>query len=52
MVLTNPHRIRFEDRKGLIIFDSGLEKVVRLSLDGEVYMKLAVKEAVLGNINL
>lgn len=43
MVLANPQRIRYDDREEVIIFDSGLEKVVRLSLDGEVIHEIGSK---------
>lgn len=43
MVLANPERIRFDGIEGLVLFDSGLENVIRLSLEGEIISKIGRK---------
>jgi len=43
VVLANPQRIRFDGNEGLIVFDSGLENVVRLSLGGEITHEIGRK---------
>lgn len=43
VVLANPQRIRFDGDDGLIVFDSGMEKVVRVSLNGSITQELGRK---------
>ncbi len=43
VVLANPQRIRFDGNEGLIVFDSGLENVVRFSLDGSIIHEIGRK---------
>lgn len=43
MVLANPQRIRFDGDEGLVLFDSGLENVIRLSLEGEIITEIGRK---------
>lgn len=43
MVLANPQRIRFDGDEGLVLFDSGLENVIRLSLEGEILSEIGRK---------
>lgn len=43
VVLANPQRVRFDGNEGLIVFDSGLEKVVRLSFDGSITHEIGRK---------
>lgn len=43
VVLANPQRIRFDGDNGLIVFDNGLEKVVRISLNGNITQEIGRK---------
>ena len=43
MVLANPQRIRFDGDERLVLFDSGLEKVISLSLEGEIIREIGRK---------
>jgi len=43
VVLANPQRVRFDGNEGLIVFDNGLENVMRLSLDGSITHEIGRK---------
>lgn len=43
VVLANPQRIRFDGDNGLIVFDSRLGKVVRVSLNGSIIQEIGRK---------